>query len=78
MSECEMKLEALLEYREALRYRQLYEEMYNSLLGLLNQMVRYHESNGLRLPEDIVGMADRVSTLAESRAMEGHKPLKLT
>jgi hypothetical protein len=71
MSECEMKLEALLEYKEALRYRQLYEEMYNSLLGLLKQMVRYHESNGLRLPDDIVGMVDRVSTLAESRANGG-------
>jgi hypothetical protein len=71
MSESEMKLEALLEYKEALRYRQLYEEMYNSLLGLLKQMVRYHENNGLRLPEDIVGIVERVTNLAESRAIGG-------
>jgi hypothetical protein len=67
MSEYQIKLEAVGEYREALRYRKMNEELCGSLLGLLGQLSRHHEKNGMELPSKVSRMVEQASETLEAR-----------
>ena len=67
MSDYQIKLEAIGEYQEALRYRKINEELTNSLLGLLSQMSRYYEKNGMPLPEEVSRVMEKTSELLDAR-----------
>ncbi|HEV2389892.1 MAG TPA: hypothetical protein VGS04_04125, partial [Nitrososphaerales archaeon] len=61
MSEYQVKLEAIGEYQDALRYRMLNEELCNSLLGLLGQLSRHYEKNGMQLPEEVSRIMEKTA-----------------
>ena len=67
MSDYQIKLEAIGEFQEALRYRKINEELTNSLLGLLSQMSRYYEKNGMPLPEEVSRVMEKTSELLDAR-----------
>jgi hypothetical protein len=67
MSEYQVKLEALGEYQDALRYKMMNEELCNSLLGLLGQLSRYYEKNGMQLPADVSRIVQKTSEVLDSR-----------
>jgi NTP pyrophosphatase (non-canonical NTP hydrolase) len=67
MSEFQIKLEAIGEYQDALRYKKINEELTNSLLGLLNQVFRYCEKNGVPMPEEISRVIDKATELVDAR-----------
>lgn len=67
MSEYQVKLEAIGEYHDALRYRMLNEELCNSLLGLLGQLSRHYEKNGMELPEEVSRIMKKTSEVLDGR-----------
>ena len=67
MSEYQVKLEAIGEYQDALRYKKMNEELCGSLFGLLGQLTRYFEKNGIELPEDVSKVMQRTSEVLDSR-----------
>jgi hypothetical protein len=69
MSEYQIKLEAVLELQEALRCRKLNEELGNALLGLLSQISRYYEKNGMQVPKEISGVMEKASVLLDARLL---------
>ena len=74
MSEYQIKLEAVGEYQEALRYRKMNEELANSLLGLLSQVSRYYEKSGIPLPEEVSRVMEKASELLDARIESSKKP----
>jgi hypothetical protein len=67
MSEYQVKLEAIGEYQDALRYKMVNEELCNSLLGLLGQLSRYYEKNGMELPAEVSRIVEKTSEVLDSR-----------
>ncbi len=67
MSEYQVKLEAIGEYTDALRYKMMNEELCNSLLGLLGQLSRYYEKNGMELPAEVSRIMEKTSEVLDSR-----------
>lgn len=67
MSEYQVKLEALGEYQDALRYRKINEELCGSLLGLLTQLLRHYEKNGMQVPQDVSRIVDKASEVLDAR-----------
>jgi hypothetical protein len=67
MSEYQIKLEAIEEYQDALRYKMMNEELCNSLLGLLGQLSRYYEKSGMKMPEEVTRIMGSTSAALDSR-----------
>lgn len=67
MSEYQVKLEAIGEYQEALRYKMMNEELCNSLLGLLGQLSNYYEKNGMALPAEVSRIMEKTSEVLDAR-----------
>lgn len=67
MSEYQVKLEALGEYQDALRYRKINEELCGSLLGLLTQLTRHYEKNGMQVPQEVSRIIGKVSEVLDAR-----------
>jgi hypothetical protein len=67
MSEYQIKLEAIGEYQEALRYKTLNENLCNSLLGLLGQLTRHYEKNGMALPPEVSRIMEKTSEVLDTR-----------
>jgi hypothetical protein len=77
MSEYQVKLEAIGEYQNALRYKMLNEELCNSLLGLLGQLSKHYEKNGIAVPEEVTRVMEKTSEVLDTRikAPELARPL---
>jgi hypothetical protein len=67
MSEYQIKLEAIGEYQNALRYKMLNEELCNSLLGMLGQLSRHYEKNGIAVPEEVSRLMEKTSEVLDAR-----------
>jgi hypothetical protein len=67
MSEYQVKLEAIGEYQNALRYKMLNEELCNSLLGLLGQLSKHYEKNGIAVPEEVTRVMEKTSEVLDTR-----------
>jgi hypothetical protein len=67
MSEYQIKLEAIGEYQNALRYKMLNEELCNSLLGMLGQLSRHYEKNGIAMPEEVSRLMEKTSEVLDAR-----------
>ena len=67
MSEYQVKLEAIGEYQDALRYKKMNEELCVSLLGLLGQLARYYEKSGLELPKEVSRIMEKTSEALDAR-----------
>lgn len=67
MSEYQIKLEAVGEYQDALRYKKMNEELCGSLLGLLTQLSRHYEKSGMQLPEEVSRIVEKASEVLEAR-----------
>ena len=74
MSEYQIKLEALEEYQDALRYKMVNDELCNSLLGLLGQLSRYYEKNGMELPKDVSRIMEKTSKVLDARLNSSQIP----
>lgn len=74
MSEYQVKLEAIGEYQDALRYRMLNEELCNSLLGLLGQLSRHYEKNGMQLPEEVSRIMEKTAEVLDGRLNSSRTP----
>jgi hypothetical protein len=77
MSEYQVKLEAIGEYQDALRYKKMNEELCNSLLGLLGQLSRHYERNGLELPEEVSRIMEKASEVLDARLSSSRTPLSI-
>jgi len=66
MSEYQVKLEAIGEYQDALRYKKTSEELCGSLLGLLGQLARYYEKSGMELPEEVYRIMQKTSEVLDA------------
>ena len=53
MSEYQIKLEAIEEYKDALRYEKINAELCDSLLGLLGELTEYYEKTGMKVPPEV-------------------------
>jgi hypothetical protein len=67
MSEYQVKLEAIGEYQDALRYKKMNEELCNSLLGLLGQLSRHYEKKGMDLPVEVSRIMEKASEVLDAR-----------
>ncbi len=67
MSEYQVKLEAIEEYQHALRYRTLNEDLCASLLGLLGQLSRHYEKNGMAIPDEVSRIMEKTSEVLDTR-----------
>ena len=67
MSEYQVKLEAIAEYQDAIRFKIINEELCNSLLGLLGQLSRFYEKNGMELPAEVSRIMERTSEAIDAR-----------
>jgi len=67
MSEYQVKLEAIGEYQDALRYKMMNEELCNSLLGLLCQLSRFYEKSGMEMPAELTRIMEKASETLDSR-----------
>jgi len=67
MSEYQIKLEAIGEYQQALRYKMMNEELCNSLLGLLTQLSRHYEKSGMEVPEEVTRIMAKTSDALDAR-----------
>jgi len=67
MSEYQVKLEAIGEYQDALRYKMMNEDLCGSLLGLLGQLSRFYEKNGMELPEEVSRIMEKTSEVLDAR-----------
>jgi len=67
MSEYQIKLEAIEEYQDALRYKMMNEELCDSLLGLLGQLSRHYEKSGMEMPEEVSKIMERTSEVLDAR-----------
>lgn len=74
MSEYQVKLEAIGEYQDALRYKMINEELCNSLLGLLGELSRHYEKNGMELPGEVSRIVERTSEVLDSRLSPSRIP----
>lgn len=74
MSEYQVKLEAIAEYQDALRYKKMNEELCGSLLGLLGQLSRHYEQNGMQLPEDVSKVVEKASQVLDERLSSSQTP----
>jgi len=75
MSEYQVKLEAIGEYQDELRYKKMNEELCGSLLGLLGQLTRYCEKNGNRAPEEVSKVME-ASEVLDLRLQSSQMPLR--
>jgi hypothetical protein len=76
MSEYQVKLEAIGEYQDALRYKKMNEELCGSLLGLLGQLTRYCEKNGIEFPEEVSKVMEKTSEVLDLRLQSSEMPLR--
>ncbi len=69
MSEYQVKLEAIREYREALKLKKLYAEGIELNSSLLREIVTYCERVGIEIPdrERVFGFMDRLLTIASPK-----------
>ena len=67
MSELQIKLEAIQEYRDAVTYKVLNEELANSLLGLLGEVSRHYEGLGKELPESVRRIMQKTADAFDAR-----------
>ena len=74
MSEYQIKLEAVGEYQDALRYKKMNEELCGSLLGLLGQLSRYYEKSGMELPEEVSRIMKKTSEVLDARLSSSQMP----
>jgi len=74
MSEYQVKLGAIEEYQDALRYKKMNEELCNSLLGLLGQLSRHYEKNGMELPKEVSRIMKKTSEVLDARLNSSHMP----
>lgn len=74
MSEYQVKLEAIGEYQDALRYKKMNEELCFSLLGLLGQLSRYYEKSGMEVPEEISRIMEKTSEALNTRLNSSQMP----
>jgi hypothetical protein len=66
LSEYQIKLEAVREYQDALRYKKTFAEGLELESGLLREIVTYYERVGLEIPEraKVFEFMDRLLVLA--------------
>jgi hypothetical protein len=74
MSEYQVKLEAIGEYQDALRYKKMNEELCFSLLGLLGQLSRHYEKAGMELPEEVSRIMEKTSEVINTRLNSSQAP----
>jgi hypothetical protein len=67
MSEYQIKLEAIEEYQDALRYKMMNEQLCSSLLGLLGQLSRHYEKAGMEMPEEVSRIMEKASEALDAR-----------
>jgi hypothetical protein len=67
MSEYQIKLEAIEEYMNAVRFKKLNEELCTSLLGLLGQLNRHYEKNGMKVPDEVKRLMAKTSQALDER-----------
>ncbi|HVC27212.1 MAG TPA: hypothetical protein VND40_03535 [Nitrososphaerales archaeon] len=77
MSEYQIKLEAIGEYQDALRYKKMNEELCGSLLGLLGQLARHYEKNRMELPEEVSRIMEKTSEALDARLDSSQMPLPI-
>jgi hypothetical protein len=75
MSEYQVKLEAIGEYQDALRYKKMSEELCGSLLGLLGQLTRYYEKSGMEVPEEVSRIMRRAADVLDAGLASPKAPL---
>jgi hypothetical protein len=74
MSEYQVKLEAIVEYQDALRYKKMNEDLCGSLLGLLGQLARYYEKSGMELPEEVSRIMRKTSEVLDAGLASSQAP----
>jgi hypothetical protein len=74
MSEYQVKLEAIGEYQDALRYKKMNEELCFSLLGLLGQLSRHYGKAGMELPEEVSRIMEKTSEALNTRLNSSQAP----
>ena len=74
MSEYQVKLGAIEEYQDALRYKKMNEELCNSLLGLLGQLSRHYEKKGMELPKEVSRIMKKASEVLDARLNSSQMP----
>ena len=74
MSEYQVKLEAIGEYEDALRYKKMNEELCGSLIGLLGQLARYYEKSGMELPEEVSRIMRKTSEALDAGLAPSQAP----
>ena len=74
MSEYQVKLEAIAEYQDALRYKKMNEELCGSLVGLLSQLSRFYEAKGMELPEEVSKVLTKTSEVLDERLQSSQLP----
>jgi hypothetical protein len=74
MSEYQIKLEAVGEYQDALRYKKANEELCASLLGLLGQLSRHYEKSGMELPSEVSRIMEKASEAIDARLASSRLP----
>jgi hypothetical protein len=77
MSEYQVKLEAIGEYQDALRYRKMSEDLCGSLLGLLGQLSKFYEKNGMELPEEVSRIMEKTSEVIDARLDASQSPISV-
>jgi hypothetical protein len=74
MSEYQVKLDAIGEYQDALRYKKMNEELCFSLLGLLGQLSTHYEKTGMELPEEVSRIMEKASEVLNKRLNSSQAP----
>ena len=77
MGEYQIKLEAIQEYKDAIAYKALNEELSNSLLGLLGEVSRHYESLGKELPQSVKRIMEKASDAFDAHISSVLEPPKV-
>ena len=67
MSEYQIKLEAIGEYKEAIRYKMMNEDLCSSLVALLGQLSSHYEKIGMKIPEEVSRIMEKASRAVDAR-----------
>ncbi|HUI00406.1 MAG TPA: hypothetical protein VLU99_01765 [Nitrososphaerales archaeon] len=67
MSEYQIKLEAVEEYKDALRYKMINEQLCDSLLGLLCELEEHYKKAGMDLPAEVRRVMSKAADALDTR-----------
>lgn len=61
MSEYQIKLAAIREYQDALHLKMINEDLCNLLVGILGQLSRYYQKNGMEMPDEVSRLMEKAA-----------------